>query len=31
MKKYIIVAETGTDISKELADKYGIFKKLIGL
>lgn len=25
MKKYIIVAETGSDISKELADKYGIY------
>lgn len=25
MKKYIIVAETGSDIPQELADKYGIF------
>lgn len=25
MKKYVIVAETGSDISKELADKYGIY------
>ncbi len=25
MKKYIIVAETGSDISQELADKYNIY------
>lgn len=25
MKKYVIIAETGSDITKEMADKYGIY------
>ena len=29
MKKYIIVAETGSDISKELAKEYGIYLQIV--